>query len=93
MVQGKRFLLRLFFVVEIILFMIVYFFGTQGLNVVLKMNQENARISSENRQIEEEVEALKKTVSLWKTDPFYKEKIAREQLHMARPGDEIYFLN
>ena len=93
MVQAKRFLLRLFFGVEIFLFLLIYVFGTQGLQVVLGMRKENGALSLEIRQLEEEVKALKKTILSWKKDPFYKERVAREQLHMARSGDEIYFLN
>lgn len=93
MVETKRFLLRLFFAVEIFLFIVIYLFGTQGLQVVLSMRRENSALSLEVHHLESEVQEVKKTIASWKKDPFYKEKVAREQLHMARPGDEIYFLN
>jgi len=92
MVQSKRFLLRLFFVVEIFIFLLMYAFGSQGVQVVLAMRKENSSVSLEVRSLQSEVEQLEKTITSWKNDPFYKEKVAREQLHMARPTDEVYFV-
>jgi len=93
MVQSKRFLLRLFFVIEIFLFLVIYFFGTQGLHVVLAMRRDNVVFAAEIFQLEGELKELQKTIALWKKNSFYKEKAAREQLHMAHPDDEIYFIN
>jgi len=28
----------------------------------------------------------------WQTDDFFKEKVAREQLQMARKGDELFYI-
>jgi cell division protein FtsB len=89
--QGKQFLLRLFFGAEIVIFSILYLFGAQGLQVVMAMRKDNGSLSLEVRELESEVGKLNKNLVAWNNDPFYKEKIAREQLHMAKPQDEIYF--
>jgi cell division protein FtsB len=47
------------------------------------LEQENARLKNENMKIREEVQALK-------SDPAAIEKIAREKLNLARPGETIY---
>ena len=93
MVQAKRFLLRLFFTIEIMVFIFIYFFGTQGLQVVMGMRKENGMLAFQTRQLQDEVDVLKEKITTWKSDPFHKEKAAREQLHMARPYDEVYFLD
>ena len=40
-------------------------------------------------QLKNEIAQLEKEMYAWQTDDFYKEKIAREQLQMARKGDEL----
>lgn len=46
---------------------------------------EIQKLKQENQQLEHQVKALK-------TDPEAIEKLAREQMHMARPGEIIYTL-
>ena len=93
MIQTKRFLLRLFFGIEIAVFILMYIFGSQGLHVILSVRRENGTLASDIREQTSQVEDLKKTLAVWKNNPFYKEKIAREHLHMARPQDEVYFID
>jgi cell division protein FtsB len=44
---------------------------------------EIEQLRTENARITEEIDAIR-------TDPFYQEKIAREELNMALPGETIY---
>ena len=64
-------------------------FGTHGLLAMRRshkeadrMQQEINRVNEENRQLEERVKALK-------TDPQTIERIAREEMGLARPGEYI----
>ena len=93
MIQTKRFLFRLFFGIEVTVFILMYIFGSQGLHVILSMRKENGILAVEIRELTCQVETLKKTLVAWKNNSFYKEKIAREHLHMARPQDEVYFID
>ena len=43
-------------------------------------------------QLQQEVKTIQEDIDLWKTDDFYKEKIAREQLQMARKGDKLFYI-
>jgi cell division protein FtsB len=49
------------------------------------LQQEVHRLQEENEQLERRIEALK-------SDPKAIERIARDQMHMARPGERIYTL-
>ncbi|HXJ16097.1 MAG TPA: septum formation initiator family protein [Candidatus Polarisedimenticolia bacterium] len=65
-------------------------FGTHGLLAMRRshkeaerMQHEINRVNEENRQLEERVKALK-------TDPHAIERIAREEMGLARPGEYIF---
>ena len=49
------------------------------------LQQEIRRLQEENQQLERRIEALK-------SDPKAIERVARDQMHMARPGERIYTL-
>jgi cell division protein FtsB len=49
------------------------------------LQQEVHRLQEENEQLERRIEALK-------SDPKAIERVARDQMHMARPGERIYTL-
>ena len=49
------------------------------------LQQEIHRLQEENQQLERRIEALK-------ADPKAIERLARDQMHMARPGERIYTL-
>lgn len=50
-----------------------------------ELQKEIRRLEQENRRLAEEIEALKK-------DPGAIERVAREQLKMARPGEKVITL-
>lgn len=65
-------------------------FGTHGLIAMRRSMREAAdaqkaidRLSEENRQIEDHVKALK-------SDPAAIERIAREEMGLARPGEYVF---
>jgi cell division protein FtsB len=49
------------------------------------LRQEVRRLQDENQQLEKRIEGLK-------SDPKAIERVARDQMHMARPGERIYTL-
>lgn len=91
--QRKQYLLRGFFIVEIALFAGVYFFGAHGLHNVWRLQHENAQAEREIATMQAEVQDLETRVFAWNNHPFYKEKLAREQLQMARPGEIVYYIS
>jgi cell division protein FtsB len=58
-----------------------------------ELKQEVKALTWASSQCEHNVRTLQKKIARWSADPFYKEKIAREQLHLARANDEIFYIN
>ncbi len=78
--------------VEVLLFAGFYFRGPQGLQKLRGMYAEQDVMREEVDKINQEVAALKHDIDAWQKHPFHKEKIAREQLQMARTDDEVFYL-
>lgn len=92
MVISKRFLLRLFVLVEICLFFGFYFGGSQGLKKMWYEKSENKKLAAFIKDRETELNQLENDIHQWENSPFYKEKWAREQLQMARLNEQVYVI-
>jgi len=92
MKRVKRTLLRLFFGLEVCVFVGVYLFGPSGLQSIVRLERENKQLDQEIEQLQARVAVAEQKLTVWQSDDFYKEKIAREQLQMARKGDEVFYL-
>lgn len=92
MVLQKKSIVRVFFGIEVILFIWMYVASSGGLPTVWAMQKENQQLAQSVCALQEEVEKLEQERQKWESIPFYKEKLAREQLQMARPDDEVYFV-
>ncbi len=90
--KFKAYLSRLFLLVELIVFGAVYLWGLDGVNRYHKICEENVRVEQDILVLKKEVQDLQEELVAWQTDPFYKEKVAREQLQMARPGEELFYI-
>ena len=88
----KHAMLRIFFMIELCVFVGVYLFGPSGLQMMLRLEQENEHLANKLERLAHEVEDWEKKVEVLRSGDFYKEQIARQQLQMARPGDEIYLM-
>ncbi|HKV04732.1 MAG TPA: septum formation initiator family protein [Candidatus Acidoferrales bacterium] len=65
-------------------------FGTHGLVAMRRAQQEAARVQQEIEQINEENRQLQDRVKALKSDPATIERIAREEMGLARPGEYIF---
>jgi cell division protein FtsB len=90
MKEFKRIILRIALGVEISIFALYYLFASQGILTIMSLGAEIKKIEQEIFELNQEVLGLEHQIVLQKTCPFYKEKIAREQLQMARVDEEIY---
>ncbi len=88
----KKTALRVFFALEVSVFAGVYLFGPNGLQTMVLLEQENNEQDHEIARLSSEIGICEQKLALCKTDDFYKEKIAREQLQMAREGDEVFLV-
>lgn len=88
--EMKKIVLRVFFVLEIGLFLFFYFFGAQGLPKLHNYKKQNIQILAEITTLQAEVAALRLALAEWDDHPFYKEKFAREELQMGKENEVIY---
>ena len=77
---------------EIIVFGAVYLFGKSGIKQLRQAQQDNQQLAQEVAALKAEVASLQRQQQEFESDPFYKEKIARERLQMSRPNEQIYLL-
>ena len=88
----KKTMLRVFFAVEVCVFVGVYLFGPSGFQTMVRLENENKSLDKEIEQLQEDVTSWEQNIAVWQSDDFYKEKVAREQLQMAKQGDEIFYI-
>ena len=91
--EKKKRLLRIFFAGEIVLFIILYCVGPRGVYSLHHIKKENRDLANEVATLQQEIAQLDEQIRTVQSDPFYKEKIAREQLQMARKGETIYLID
>ncbi len=89
---AKRTFLRIFFGIELTIFVFMYLFGSQGMRVLWQLQRENKNLDHELKQLHSNVDVLMAKSVAWQSDPFLKEKIARERLHMSRKNDIIFYV-
>ncbi|MGH9357776.1 MAG: FtsB family cell division protein [Terriglobia bacterium] len=68
------------------------FFGANGFLALRQKRRESQALSQQIEQLKQENSSLEKDVQGLKSDPATIERYAREELHMARPGELIYML-
>lgn len=67
-------------------------FGTHGLIAMRRSRQEAARVQKEIDRLSEENRKMEERVKELKSDPEAIERIAREEMGLARPGEYIFKL-
>lgn len=92
MIGIKKLCLRLLLVVEMVGFGYLYFFGNNGMQTLEKQRATVVGLQKNIVVLKGEIDQLEHEIYAWQTDDFYKEKVAREQLQMARKGDEIFYI-
>lgn len=88
----KRIVTRVALFIEAIVFLELYCFGSEGVKVLQLLHDENKQLAIEIDSLQKEVDLLDCTLIRYRDDPFFLEKVAREELQMARPNDEIVFV-
>ncbi len=61
-----------------------------GIPKVREVQQIKQELEAEIEQLKVEHEQIQQKIEAMKTDPFWQEKIAREELNLARPDEIIY---
>jgi len=65
-------------------------FGTHGVLAMRRSQKEAAEVQREIQQLNQENQKLQNRVQSLKTDPGAIERIAREEMGLARPGEYIF---
>lgn len=89
----RKSLFRVFFACEIVIMLGFYFFGSHGISALKRLGKEKQQMQQQVDSCLGEINVLHKEINEWKTSDFNREKIAREQLHMARPDELVIYLN
>jgi cell division protein FtsB len=64
--------------------------GDRGVIHLWRLQGEKAKLDEQNYRLQKENEALRQRIVRLRNDDSYLEKIAREELNLARPGEVIY---
>tara|TARA_Y100001934_G_scaffold192747_1_gene227348 strand:- start:405 stop:638 length:234 start_codon:yes stop_codon:yes gene_type:complete len=70
--------------------MVMAVFHENGILNAYRFEQEQVKMKKENEELRKKNDFLKEEILSLKTDPYTIEKIAREKLNLAKPGDKIY---
>ena len=74
----------------IILLSLVTIVGERGALHLWRLRGEKSRLDEQNYRLQKENEALRRRVYSIRNDDDYLEKVAREELNLARPGEIVY---
>tara|TARA_B100000427_G_scaffold17783_1_gene13765 strand:- start:2713 stop:2994 length:282 start_codon:yes stop_codon:yes gene_type:complete len=66
------------------------FFSDRGLISLWELKKEKATIQQEIELLRKEISSLKRESEKLKDDQDYIEKVAREKLKMAKPGEKVF---
>lgn len=89
--HAKKVALRIFFSVEVLVFSYVYLHGKNSITMLVDLQKENRVLQSQLHGQRQEIAQLEHEIAQWEAHPFYKEKVAREQLQMARKNEQVYY--
>lgn len=92
MMQLKKICMRLLLVLEMAGFGYLYVYGMNGLQALAKQHETVIGLEKNIVALKNDINKLEEEIYVWQTDDFYKEKVAREQLQMARKGDELFYI-
>ena len=67
-------------------------FGERGYLALRRQQREYERLRQEIQSLQEENRRLEEEIKALKSDPRAIERVAREELKMARPGEKVYSL-
>jgi cell division protein FtsB len=74
----------------ILLVALVTIVGERGALHLWRLRGEKNRLDEQNYRLQKENESLRQRLQRIRNDNHYLEKLAREELNMARPGEVIY---
>ena len=88
--KKRRLIFLTFVVLSFVYLSINLVFGDMGLVRFSELNRTRADIEKQIADINKQNAQLKTQINLLKEDPFYREKLAREEYGLAKPDEYIF---
>jgi cell division protein FtsB len=88
--KKRRLVFVTFFVLCFIYLTVSIIFGDMGLIRYVELNRTKDKMERQMDDITKQNEKLRTQIKLLKTDPFYREKVAREEYGLAKPDEYIF---
>lgn len=82
----------LFSVIAVIALVVGSLFGDRGILQLLRQRERTEALAREIEQLREENRMLAEEIVSLRRDPAAVERLAREQLGLARPGESVFVL-
>lgn len=88
--KKRRLIFFTFVVLSFVYLSISLVFGDMGVFRYMEMNRTKKNIERQIADINKQNEQLRNQIKLLKEDPFYREKLAREEFGLAKPDEYIF---
>jgi cell division protein FtsB len=88
--KKRRLVFFTFFVLCFIYLLVSLVFGDTGLLKYMELNRTKKNLEKQVVEINSQNEEIKTQIRLLKDDPFYKEKLAREEFGLAKPDEYVF---
>jgi cell division protein FtsB len=89
-VKKKQMIFYTVIVLTLLYLSISLVFGDMGLFKYLELNRTRTSLEKQIAQISNQNEQLRSQLKSLKNDPFYREKLAREEYGLSRPDEYIF---
>ncbi len=89
-VKKKRLIFLTFVSLSFLYLSISLLFGDMGLFRYLELHRTKINLENQITEINKQNEQLRNQLKLLKEDPFYKEKLAREEYGLSKPNEYIF---
>ena len=89
-VRKRRLIFITFVVLSFVYLSISLLFGDAGLLRYIELNKTKKGLEKQLVEINRQNEKIRTQIKLLKEDPFYKEKLAREEFGLAKPDEYIF---
>lgn len=89
----KRYIYTMVLCAQVGFFVYLFMYGNKGWVALSVLKKEVEIIATSVADKKAKISILEQEMNEWTHDSFYKEKVAREQLQMARAGDEVFYIN
>ena len=89
-VKKKRLIFFTFMLLSFIYLSINLVFGDMGLVRYLELNKTRRNLDAQLVELNRQNDELRTQIKRLKDDPFYKEKLAREEFGLAKPDEYIF---